>query len=187
MAEDDLETGIGVEHARQHKPDALRRGLDIEAPAGAQQAGMLLRVILVIGVDDGGLRDRRVDVDRHIERRGPLIDRPEALVIMEDAVGQTVDHRAFEAELRHRAVELVGRGMRIGGRQGRKGGEAVGMGAHRLMQPVVDAARQRHAGRGVDALQTGDRMRQHLKIDAAFVHFCEPQCAEIVEPFLETT
>src|SRR5262249_31635238 len=66
MAEDHLESGIRVKHSRQHKADALCRGLHVEAPAGAQQSGMLLRIILVIGFDDGRLRDRRMDVDRHV-------------------------------------------------------------------------------------------------------------------------
>ena len=52
MAEDDLEPGMGVEHARQHQADALRRGLDIKAPAGTQQARMRVDVALVIGFVD---------------------------------------------------------------------------------------------------------------------------------------
>jgi len=68
-------------------PDSTKRmpwvaGLDIEAPAGAQQPGVPLGVILVVGLDDGGLRERRVDVDRHVERGGALVDRPEPLVVV---------------------------------------------------------------------------------------------------------
>jgi hypothetical protein len=126
-----------------------------------------------------------MDVNRHVERLGALVDRPEALIVMEDAVGQAVDHRTLETELGHGAFELVGRGARIGSRQGRKGGEAVGMRAHRLVEPVVDAVRERHAPRRVDRLQSRDRMRQYLKVDAAFVHLPEAKGAEIGQPFLE--
>jgi hypothetical protein len=124
----------------------------------------------------------RVDVDRHIERLRPFVDRPEALVVVKDAGGHAVDHRAFEAEPGDGAFEFLGRGARVSGRQRGKRGEAVGMALHRLVQPVIDAARKRHAGRGIDALQSRYRVRQHLKVDTRFVHFFQPQCAEIVEP-----
>ena len=35
---------------------------------------------------------------------------------------------------------------------------------------------------GVDRLQSGDRVRQHLQIDAGLVHLADAQRAEIVEP-----
>ena len=47
---------MGIEHAAQHKAQALGRGLDREAPGGTQDAGMRLRVILVIGLDDRRVR-----------------------------------------------------------------------------------------------------------------------------------
>jgi hypothetical protein len=55
----------------------------------------------------------------------------------------------------------------------------------RFMQPVVGAARQWHSGRGIDRLQAGHRMRQHLKIDAALVHLAQAKRAEVVEPLFE--
>ncbi len=177
-----FEPGIGVEHARQHKADALRRGLDRKPPGGAQYARMLLGVALVIGLDHRLLRQRRVDVDRHVQRLRPLVDRPEPLVVVKEAAGQAVDHRALEAELGDGALQFVGRGARIGGRQHGEPGEAVGMGAHRRVEAVVDATRQRHAGCGIDRLQSRDRMRQDLQVDAGFVHLLEAQRAQIVEP-----
>ena len=84
MAEDDFEAGMGVEHAGQHKADTLRRGLDRKAPGRAQDARVRLRIILVIGVDDRLLRQRRVDVDRDVERGGAFLDRPEPLVVVEE-------------------------------------------------------------------------------------------------------
>ena len=144
--------------------------------------GVFLHVVLVVGLDDRGMGQSRVDVDRHIERLRPLIDRPEALVVVKDAGGQAVDHRPLEAELGDRAFEFLGRSARIGGRQRSERGEPVGMALDRFVQPVVDPARERHPGRSVDALQPGNRVRQHLKIDARLVHFFQAQYAEIVEP-----
>src|SRR5229473_7879248 len=60
MAEDDLQSGIGVEHAAQHEPDALGRGLHREAPGGAQDVRILLDIVLVVDVDDGRVGHRRV-------------------------------------------------------------------------------------------------------------------------------
>ena len=104
---------------------------------------------------------------------------------MKAVVGQPVDHCALEAEPGNGAFQFVGRGARIGGRQGGEAAKAVGMALHRLVETVVDAARQRHSGRGVDPLEAGDRMRQHLEVDAGFVHLLEAQGAEIVEPLLD--
>jgi len=74
-----------------------------------------------------------VDVDRHIERLRPFVDRPEALVVVKDAGGHAIDHRTFEAQPGDRAFEFVGRGSWIGGRQCSEGGEAVGMALHCLV------------------------------------------------------
>lgn len=52
-----------------------------------------------------------------------------------------------------------------------------------FMEPVIGAARQGRPGFGVDRLQSWDRMRQDLQIDAGLVHLADAQRAEIVEPF----
>src|SRR5712672_3218610 len=106
MAEDDLEPGIGVEHAAQHQPDALRRGLHREAPGGAQDVRVLLDIILVVDIDDRRMWHRRVHVERHVERLGALEDRPEPLVVEKQAAGQPVHHRALETEPGDGAFEL---------------------------------------------------------------------------------
>ncbi len=56
------------------------------------------------------------------------------------------------------------------------------MALHGLVQSIVDAARQRHAGSGVDRLQPGNGVREHLQVDAGRVHFFQTQIAKIVEP-----
>jgi hypothetical protein len=57
------------------------------------------------------------------------------------------------------------------------------MALHRLIKPVVGAARQGRPGFGIDRLQSGNRMRQDLQIDAGLVHLADAQRAEIIEPF----
>jgi len=127
------------------------------------------------------MRGRRVQVERHIERLRPLEDRPEPLVVEEDPVGQAVYHRPLEAELAHRPFELVCRRLGVGGGQCGKGGEPLGMGTHCLIEPIVDAARQRNGGFRIEILEPRHRMRQHLQVDAGFVHFLQAQFADIVE------
>src|SRR6516165_2936552 len=52
MTENDLQSGIGIEHAAQDQTHSLGRGLDGKAPSCAQYRWVLLDVILVIGLDD---------------------------------------------------------------------------------------------------------------------------------------
>ena len=122
-----------------------------------------------------------MQVDRNVERLGALEDRPEPLVVEEHAVGESVDHRALEAEL-DAAFELVGGRLGIGGRQRREGGEARGVRLHGGVQPVVDAPRQRHGVGAGQLLGRGRAMRQHLDVDAGLVHLLDAQLAEIVQP-----
>ncbi len=121
-------------------------------------------------------------VERHVEGGGALENRPEPLVVEKEPVGQPVDERPLEAEPGDGALELVGRGLRVGGRDRGKGGKPVGMGAHRLGQSVIGAARKADRHLGVHLLQAGIGVRQHLKIDAGLVHLLQPQRADIVEP-----
>ena len=128
------------------------------------------------------MRHRRMEIERHVERLGALEDRPEPLVVEEHAVAQAVHHGADAAEPGHRALELVGGFLGLGGRQGREGAEALGVGLHHAMHPVVALAR--HADRGLagDALRRWRALRQHLVVDAGLVHLLETQRPQIVEP-----
>src|SRR5215469_14879581 len=112
MTDNDLEAGISVEHAAQDEPDALGRGFHRKTPGGAQDAGVFLYISLVVGLDDRGTGQSRVDVERHVEGLRPFIDRPEPLVVVKYAGGQAVDHRALEAELADRAFQFIGRSAR---------------------------------------------------------------------------
>ena len=122
-----------------------------------------------------------MQVDRHAELLGALVDRPELLVVEEHAVGEPVQHRALEAELRDAALELVGRRRRIGGRQRREAGEARRIGLDGLVQPVVDAARQ--LGRDVlaELLGRGRAVRQHLDVDPGFIHLLQAHAAQVLQ------
>jgi len=83
-----------------------------------------------------------MDIDRHVELGGALPDRPEPLIVVKDTAGHAVYHRALEAELGDGALQFVGRGTRVGGRQHGECGKATRMAAHCLIEPVIGAARQ---------------------------------------------
>ena len=87
MAEDNLEPGIGVEHAAQHKPDPLGRRLDRKPPRGAQDVRVLFDIIFVVDVDDRRVRHGGMHIEGHVERLRPLEDRPEPLVVEKETAG----------------------------------------------------------------------------------------------------
>ena len=93
-----------------------------------------------------------MDIERHVERSRALEDRAELFVVHEAAMGQSHDHGALEIEFGDGALQLVGRSLRVGRRQGRKAGEAAGMRAHRFVQRVVGSARQCDGAFGVELL-----------------------------------
>src|SRR5262245_26247736 len=117
MSHDDLQIGIRVENARQNQPDALSRGFDGESPARSQECRKVLDVIVVIDLGDGPVWRRRVDVNGDVEFLSALEDGPETLVIEKETVRQTMNHRAFEAELRDTTFEFLGSCLRIRRRQ----------------------------------------------------------------------
>src|SRR6516165_9476237 len=78
---DDFETRMGVKHAAQHEANALRRGLDGKAPAGAQDPRMFFDVVVVVSLDHRRMRDSRVHVERYVKHLSPLKDRPKPLVV----------------------------------------------------------------------------------------------------------
>ena len=94
-------------------------------------------------------------------------------------------HGALEAEPGHRALQFVGGGLRIGGRQRGEAGEAVGMGAHRLVQPVVGAPCQAYRASASILLHRRRPVRDHLHVDAGLVHLLDPEFAEVLEPLDE--
>src|SRR6516162_4761209 len=150
---DDFETRMGVKHAAQHEANALRRGLDGKAPAGAQDPRMFFDVIVVVSLDHRRMRYSRVHVERYVKHLSPLKDRPKPLVVEENPVGQPVHHRSFKAEPADRTFELVGCCLGVGSGQCRKGRKSVGVGAYRLVEAVIGAARQWHGGFSIELLE----------------------------------
>ena len=124
-----------------------------------------------------------MQVDRHIELFGALVDRPEPLVVLERVVREPMDHGALEAEL-DGAFELVGGGRRIARGQRREGAEALRVGRDHGVEPVVDAARQRDRSVAAELLGRRRAVGEHLHVDADFVHLLEAPFAEIVETLL---
>jgi hypothetical protein len=114
---------------------------------------------------------RRMQVERHVERVRAFEDRPEPSVVEKEPVGEPVHHSSLEPESGDRALEFVGGRLGIGSRQRGKGGKPVRMGAHRLAEAVIGPARQWHSGFRVQLLKPRHRMRQHLHVNAGFVHF----------------
>ena len=123
-----------------------------------------------------------MEIDRHVELLGALVDRPVFLEVEEFAVRHAVHHGALEAELGDGALEFVGGGLRVGGRQRCEGGEALRIGRADLGEAVVDLAGQIGGDIGRQLLGRRRAMRQHLDVDAGLVHLLEAQAAEIVEP-----
>ena len=121
-----------------------------------------------------------MQVDRHVQPCGPLEDRPEALVVEEDAVGEAVDHAALETKL-DGALQLVGGGRRVRRRQRRESGKALGMSADGRMQAVVDLPRERDRAVAGQLLGSGRAVRDDLHVDAGLVHFLQAQLAQVVE------
>ncbi len=122
-----------------------------------------------------------MEIERHVELLGPLIDRPELFQVEKFAVRHAVDHGALEAELGHGALELVGGGLRVDGRQRGEGGEALGVGRADLGEPVIDLPRQLGGDIDRQFLRRGRAMRKQLDVDAGLVHVFQAQLAEVVK------
>ena len=96
-----------------------------------------------------------------------------------------MDHRAFEAQRGHGALELIGRRLGIRRGQHRECREAaIGL-VDGLLQPVVGCARDRRRGLGIQALRRRRAVRQHLQIDAGFVHLADAQRPQVGEPLAQ--
>ncbi len=122
-----------------------------------------------------------VNVDRHVERLGAIEDRPKPFVVDEQALGETVDHGAFEAEVLDRAFELVGGLLGIGRRQGGKGGKPIGLRFHRFRQSVIDASGDRRRFRPIKGLSARRAVGDHLKVDTSRVHFGNTALPQVLQ------
>src|SRR5262249_47640496 len=75
---------------------------------------------------------------RQIEFFRARIDRPEALIVEKDAVGEAMQHGAFESQ-GSRALELVGGSFGHGGGERRQSGKARPVSRGDFLQPVAFA------------------------------------------------
>ena len=65
-----------------------------------------------------------------------------------------------------------------------KAAKRAGFAGDDRVQPVVDAARQGGGGFGRQFLRRRRAVRDHLNVDAGFVHFLDAERAEIVQPLV---
>ena len=82
MTNDDLQLGKAVEHPAEHHADDMKSGVDVPAPAGRRKNPVHCRRKAAVQRIDDRLRwNRRMQIDRDVERFSALDDRPEELVI----------------------------------------------------------------------------------------------------------
>ncbi len=90
-----------------------------------------------------------------------------------------VDDRALEAEVANRPLELSGRGLRVGRRDGGEAGEAGRVPPDRLGEEVVRLVRQRCCLGRFELLNTGRRQRDDLDVDPRRIHVRDPPPHEV--------
>ncbi len=148
---------------------------------GADHHRKILGVILVVGLHDGRMRNRWMQIDRYIERFRAREDRPEALVVDKGPVCQSVDHGAFELVFGHRTLELLGGSFRVARRQGGEGGEPLRVHGNRGRQAIIHALGEFDGDIAAELLGGRGAMGEHLHVDAGVIHLLKPQFAEIVD------
>jgi hypothetical protein len=126
-----------------------------------------------------------VQVERHAQALGALEQHIEGGIVEEASVRMPVDHRAPEAQLGDRALELVGGGLGRRGRQGGEAGEAVGVLGDGARERVVGLARERDRRVGIEVLDPRRRVADDLQVDAGVVHGGQASLAEVGEVGLQ--
>jgi len=185
VPEDHLEFGIGLKQTAEHHAHALRRGFHREPERRPDQFGILRQIVLVVDLDNGRMRERGVQIDRHVERGRALEDRPEPLVIDEKAVGEAVDHRTLEAELCDGALKFIGGRLRVGRRQDAECGKTLRIGFHNIGQTIIGLAGQAHRRLRFHFLRAGRAVRQHLHINTGVIHFLDAQIGNVLQTFFD--
>src|SRR5260370_19217052 len=122
MAQDHPEIGTGVEQPGEDQPEEMRASIHREAPGRGGQFDIALKV----GLEHVGMRNRRMQVNRHVQRLGTLEDYPIPPVVEELAANVTVDQGAFEAELRNRSFQFFHRNGGVSRAQWRESSQATG-------------------------------------------------------------
>src|SRR5580704_8881906 len=108
----------------------MRARIHREAPGGGGE----IDVALEVGLEHVGMRDRRMQVNRHVQRLGAFEDSPILLVIEKLAANVTIDQGALEAELRNGSFQLFRCRGGVSRRQRSESCKASGMRLYRLGQ-----------------------------------------------------
>ncbi len=173
----DLEVRQAVEQAREHQ--ARHRSAGLVGPAeGPPDLVLGLFLGQVVREADAA---RRVQQDRHAERRGRLEHRQEFRRVERLAVDVAADLHAVGAVVAHRPLELA-RGVRVVHRERRgMADEAVGMARDQLGEPVIGEPRElRRLGRRRQRLDRRLAERDDLRVVVELVHHPEAQ-VEVVD------
>src|SRR3954453_15904070 len=135
MSQDDFQTRIFLKHATEYQPERMRGGFDSETPDCAHQDRIIVVAIaFIIRLDDGLIRDRRMQVDRNIKLDGSRKNRPEFLVVEKIAACESVDKGAFEGKFGDRALQFVGGSLGIWCGQRSEAGKPVRSNRNPFMQ-----------------------------------------------------
>src|SRR5829696_4336267 len=123
----------------------MDRGIDVPTPGCGRQPCRHLRCVVphVVCFYHRLWRRCRMEVEWDPELFRTLQDRPEEHVVQVAAPRVAFDHRALEAVLAHRALQLVCGGLRGRGWQRGEPGETAQMASYRLRQAVVRLAGER--------------------------------------------
>jgi len=122
-----------------------------------------------------------VQIQRHLQLLGTGQDRPEELVVQVAAAAVAVDQGALEAVGADRALQLVGGGLGIRGRERGEPGQPVWMAAHRLGEGVVGGAGEGHRLGRVELLHPWSGQRQDLEVETGGVHVGDPALADVAQ------
>ena len=123
-----------------------------------------------------------MEINGNVKLFRHLVDAPETLVVVEDAVGHPMDHRALHAELLYAALEFACCGIRQRRWQAGETGEAGWVARASLGKAVIDAACEIDGDLGPKFLAGRRAMRENLHINARRIHFGKADFADIIEP-----
>ena len=175
-----FQPGIGLAHAAEHQPHGLRGGLHREAPASVEDRRERLDVLLVVALHHGRIGRRQMHVDRHVERRGALEDRPEVLLvekrpwlspwIMAPLKPSRVTHRSSSA------ADALGSAVGSTAKPAKRVG-----GTAQAVQAIVDDARHLDRDAGVEPPRRRRVVRQHLDVDAGLVHLLDAGVGQVLQ------
>ena len=122
-----------------------------------------------------------MNVERYVKRLDGFEEGEEVRVVEKSSGGRAVDEDAFEAELRDAALHLANRLRDVVKAGGDKGSEAIGVGADCGRRLVMNALENCVLIFRAQLVDPDGGEREHLHVDAAFVHGAEAALTEIEE------